>query len=142
MFKKITLENFKGFTKEQSIELKPITLIYGANSSGKSSILQSLLLLKQTLEQSNDNNTILLPKGKYVDLGNFNEFISKHDTEKKLRIKVDLPDLMERILYRSIRSDKKIKTSVEIIFTQNKILEIDKFNIYVNNDLFITLQKH
>ena len=141
MFKKITLENFKGFTKEQSIELKPITLIYGANSSGKSSILQSLLLLKQTLEQSNDNNTILLPKGKYVDLGNFNEFISKHDAEKKLRIKVDLPDLMERILYRSIRSDKKIKTSVEIIFTQNKILEIDKFNIYVNNDLFITLQK-
>ena len=48
MFKKITLENFKGFATNQSIEIKPITLIYGANSSGKSSILQSLLLMKQT----------------------------------------------------------------------------------------------
>ena len=71
MFKKLTLENFKGFAKKQSIDLKPITLIYGANSSGKSSILQSLLLLKQTLEQSNDKSAILLSKGKYVDLGNY-----------------------------------------------------------------------
>ena len=62
MFKKITLENFKGFATNQSIEIKPITLIYGANSSGKSSILQSLLLMKQTLEQSNDPNAILLLK--------------------------------------------------------------------------------
>ena len=90
MFRKLSLENFKGFASEQTIELKPITLIYGANSSGKSSILQSLLLLKQTLEQSNDKSAILLSKGKYVDLGNYNDFINSHDTEKNLKIKLTL----------------------------------------------------
>lgn len=141
MFKKLSLENFKGFSLEQVIELKPITLIYGANSSGKSSILQSLLLLKQTLEQSNDKSVTLLSKGKYVDLGNFNEFINKHDINKKLKIKIDLPEINDRFMYRIANGGKKINVAIEIIFTQNKILEIEQYNVYLNDENFITLKK-
>lgn len=141
MFKKITLENFKGFATNQSIEIKPITLIYGANSSGKSSILQSLLLMKQTLEQSNDPNAILLSKGKYIDLGNFNEFINNHDTNKKLKIRLDLPVINDRFMYRSQKNGKSIDIAVEIIYTQNKLLEIDQYNIYLNNESFISLKR-
>jgi len=40
---------FKSIANEQAIEIRPLTILAGANSSGKSSMLQPLLLLKQTL---------------------------------------------------------------------------------------------
>lgn len=51
MLHSLSIGNFKVFGPEQRIPMKPITLVFGANSSGKSSILQSLLLLKQTLNE-------------------------------------------------------------------------------------------
>lgn len=141
MFRKLSLENFKGFASEQTIELKPITLIYGANSSGKSSILQSLLLLKQTLEQSNDKSAILLSKGKYVDLGNYNEFINRHDTEKNLKIKLKLPEFRTRRTFLTKDIVDIIDASIEIEFSQHKMLEIESYSIYINSDLFMTLTR-
>ena len=44
------VQNFKVFEDTSFVELKPLTLLSGINSAGKSSILQMLLLLKQTLE--------------------------------------------------------------------------------------------
>ena len=68
MFSQYRLRNFKSFLDTSPIPLRPITLIYGPNSAGKSSIIQSLLLLKQTLEESDDPSAPLLPKGNLVDL--------------------------------------------------------------------------
>lgn len=140
-FKKLSLENFKGFASEQIVELKPITLIYGANSSGKSSILQSLLLLKQTLEQSNDKSAILLSKGKYVDLGNYNEFINGHNAEKFLKIKLQLPNFRAKRMYWTKRDFDITDAAVEIEFSQHKMLEIESYNLHINNELFMTLSK-
>jgi len=56
----ITVCNYKSICQEQRIELKPLTLLAGANSSGKSSIMQPLLLLKQTLEAPFDPGALLL----------------------------------------------------------------------------------
>src|SRR5581483_2845462 len=72
-------------------KLKPITLIYGQNSSGKSSIIQSLLLLKQTIESSENPDLLLLPKGNLVDLGGFREFINAHDVTKPFAFEVVMP---------------------------------------------------
>ena len=47
MLTRIRLENFKSW-RELDMELAPLTLLFGTNSSGKSSVLQALLLLKQT----------------------------------------------------------------------------------------------
>lgn len=66
--------------------IRPITLIYGPNSSGKSSILPSLLLLKQTLEEA-DASTALLPKGSLVDFGSYREFVHRHETRKEFSFK-------------------------------------------------------
>lgn len=57
MLKHLHLEGFKSW-KKLDMEFAPITAIFGPNSSGKSSILQFLLLLKQTYE-SRDPNTVL-----------------------------------------------------------------------------------
>jgi predicted ATPase len=88
MFTEIGIENFKAFGKMQRIPLKPITLLYGPNSSGKSSIMQALLLLKQTLEEPGDDKIILLHKGNLVDLGGYQEFINGHDKKKVFRLAV------------------------------------------------------
>lgn len=56
----IRVAGFKSISDEQRIEIRPLTILAGANSSGKSSILQPILLLKQTLEAPYDAGPILL----------------------------------------------------------------------------------
>lgn len=57
---RLTVSGFKSLSQEQSIEIRPLTLLAGANSSGKSSIMQPVLLMKQTLEASYDPGPLLL----------------------------------------------------------------------------------
>src|SRR5438067_7451770 len=57
---RITVRGFKSIREERSIEIRPLTILAGANSSGKSSIMQPLLLLKQTLEAPYDAGPLLM----------------------------------------------------------------------------------
>lgn len=88
MLKEYQIENFKAFAGPVNIPIKPITLIFGANSSGKSSIFQSLLMLKQTLQEGKDSNISLLSRGNIVDLGSFREFIHNHDVTRSFSFKM------------------------------------------------------
>ena len=65
--------------------------IFGQNSSGKSSILQSLNLLKQTRE-SRDVEALLLPRTEngIADLGSFQEMLFDHDLKRTLTIRLDV----------------------------------------------------
>lgn len=56
----LTVEGFKSLRDKTSIEVRPLTILAGANSAGKSSIIQPLLLLKQTLEAPFDPGPLLL----------------------------------------------------------------------------------
>ena len=60
------------------ITLAPVTLVLGANSSGKSSLIQSLLLLKQTVESSDRTIHLNLGGDDATDLFNFGDFRSIH----------------------------------------------------------------
>ncbi|MBI4567041.1 MAG: AAA family ATPase [Planctomycetes bacterium] len=57
---RITVRGFKSIVSEQAIDIRPLTVLAGANSSGKSSIMQPLLLLKQTLEDTADPGPLKL----------------------------------------------------------------------------------
>lgn len=57
---KLEIEGFKSIRDRTAIEIRPLTLLAGANSSGKSSVMQPLLLLKQTLEAPYDPGPLLL----------------------------------------------------------------------------------
>jgi predicted ATPase len=74
MIQDISLLNFKGFQSLDTLTIRPITVLCGTNSCGKSSILQSLLLLKQTFESQDPNQTLLL-NGRFVHLGAFENLI-------------------------------------------------------------------
>lgn len=91
MLTEFQLTNFKAFAGPETIPIRPITLIFGPNSSGKSSIFQSLLMLKQTLEEAAGSGTTLLYKGNLVDLGSYREFIHRHDVERSFSFKITMP---------------------------------------------------
>lgn len=66
---KINFKNYKAFS-DGSIELRPLTFLLGANSSGKSSIQQLILMLEQTINNSSESyKSALKLNGHYVNLG-------------------------------------------------------------------------
>ncbi len=85
MLTNITLENFKAFQKLDNLKIKPITILCGTNSCGKSSILQSILLMKQTLENNHSSQNLLL-NGRYTKLGYFQDIIFRKDEEKEVKL--------------------------------------------------------
>lgn len=143
MFSNLRLHNFRGFSSEQNIPVKPITLIYGANSSGKSSILKSILLMKQTLENGSLEPN-LITKGLYADVGNFKDFINNQDIDKKyaIRFEFKISDLKEKnryfrpFSYRHNRVKNLNKISIEYIYKSagNKNNLLNSINLFINDD--------
>lgn len=56
----ISVVGYKSLVNKQRIEIRPLTILAGANSGGKSSIMQPILLLKQTLDAPYDPGSLLL----------------------------------------------------------------------------------
>ena len=75
VLKSIEIENFKSYTEKQCIHFSDLSVLLGANSSGKSTALQALLIMKQTIECNSPDEELLL-SGKYVALGDFDDVIS------------------------------------------------------------------
>ncbi|SDZ59588.1 DUF3696 domain-containing protein [Pseudomonas sp. NFIX28] len=84
MFHMLSVENFKSFSAKQSVKLAPITLIYGPNSSGKSSLIQSLMLLKQSLTRPSEQGG-LVSNGEYVDLGDYAAMAHNHSVDSEMK---------------------------------------------------------
>lgn len=72
MLKKITLQNFKLFKEETTIPLSNINLFTGINGRGKSTVLQSFLLMKQSPEFNRTTEKLIF-NGNYVQLGNISD---------------------------------------------------------------------
>jgi predicted ATPase len=86
MIKQLRIENFKSWNDTRNVRLAPLTGLFGANSSGKTGLLQLLLLLKQTTE-SPDRSQILNfgDERSLVELGSFNDLIHMHDSNATLQ---------------------------------------------------------
>jgi predicted ATPase len=89
MFNQLHLQNFKGWADTGPLRLAPITVLFGSNSSGKTSLLQSILLLKQTAESSDRSRVLHTGDDKtLVDLGTLSDVIFEHDLGLTLEISV------------------------------------------------------
>lgn len=81
MLTHLKLENFKIWRSTGPIRLAPITLLLGTNSSGKSSLIQSLLLIRQTVKGDDPNLDLNLGNpdaGDSVTLGQFKDLLCRH----------------------------------------------------------------
>lgn len=108
MLRQIQISNFKCIDQAK-IKLRPLTILCGPNSSGKSTLSQALLLLKQSYVSIGGFHT-LSPKGNILDLGSYSDMIRNHDTDNLISYKLDIDSTSEylwRILFR-YRYDKDL----------------------------------
>jgi type I restriction-modification system DNA methylase subunit len=101
---------YKSFGEEQRVPLAPITLIYGPNSSGKSSLIQSLLLLKQSIDADT-----LVTQGGLVDAGSFVGALHRHDASQTLSLGITYGALDEWQAPEGI-PDPSLLRSIDIVF--------------------------
>ena len=89
---RIEIENFKGIGSRQVINLAPITLLFGPNSAGKSTILQSLHYVREVLTRANPDPDQTIAGG-LIDLGGFANLIHGHDLTRTMTIKLVIDDV-------------------------------------------------
>lgn len=91
MLSELRLHNFQGFGSPQVIPLKPLTLIYGPNASGKSSILRSLRLLSQSTEAARLTRAgSFVFEGQRISLASFENAVTRHDEDLSMRIGISI----------------------------------------------------
>lgn len=139
MLKSISLENYKCFKKlkvddKEELEIAPLTVLCGINSSGKSSILKSLLMLKQSYESENTTQTLSL-NGKWVDNGFFNdvvyhnEKITKENEHKYNRFLINNKFIIKSYNTKIKTQDASSFRELRKIFYRNS--DIAKFEICI-----------
>ncbi len=85
----LRVRNFKSWKDSSDIRLAPITLLFGTNSSGKTSLIQLLLLLKQTAESSDRRRVLDLgDANSLVELGTFKDLIHNHQDTDTLSFEI------------------------------------------------------
>jgi len=86
----IRLENFKAFKDSQPIPLKPITILIGKNSAGKSSILKAILASSQTASSTLPDGSDFRLIGDLTNLGTFSDTIHGGDPEDNFAITFEI----------------------------------------------------
>jgi len=90
MITAIEIENFKGIGERVRIPLKPITLLFGPNSSGKSTILHALHYAREVLEGRSADIDRTTAGGGFVDLGGFRNFVHKRELGRPITFRAEL----------------------------------------------------
>ena len=86
----VEIENFKGIGRPVRIDLRPITLLFGRNSAGKSTILHALCYAYELLSHGRVDAGRTELGGAQVDLGGFKRFVHAHDRDREIRFRFDL----------------------------------------------------
>ena len=124
---KISVKGFKSLTNNSAIEIKPLTILAGANNSGKYSILQPLLMMKQTLEEVYDPGSDLLISGSHIKFGSSYQFLSKTKNGQLKRFTVN------------IQLDGKLSITDTFKKVTNKPIQIDE-TIYESENEYLVLR--
>lgn len=89
MIKSWTVENFKSISESKTLDFAPLTIFAGANSSGKSTVIQSILLVTQTLQNSASGRCVVL-NGSIVKLGAFKDIKNNKSEGNCIKIGFDI----------------------------------------------------
>ena len=112
---KIAVSGFKSLAEEREIDIRPLTILAGANSSGKSSIMQPLLLLKQTLEAPYDPGPLLL-EGPNVQFTSAEQFLSTLPNGKRTdRFQIQIQTHKSNVSNAVRTTFRKGKNGIEIV---------------------------
>ncbi len=141
MLKTLRIQNFKGWKDTDVIKFAPITLFLGGNSSGKSSIGQFLLFLKQSC-LSPDRKSVFFfgDENSDVEFGSQRDIIYQNDLNNKLRFEyswipkssIAFEDSVNKIKYNP--NEMKFMSCVNVNEKGNAVILVEEFK-YIFNDL-------
>jgi len=90
MLTALQIGNFKAFAQSQRIPIRPLTLIYGANSSGKSSIIHSIVFARHAMETGDLDIHRTNIGGEAVDLGGFRQYVHRREVNRRMEWSAEL----------------------------------------------------
>jgi AAA15 family ATPase/GTPase len=131
----IRIKNLRLLEDTGFIELRPITVLLGANSSGKSSFLRSFLLIRQSLEKRVSAPILWYGgDGGFVDFGSFNEAVYNFDNQKEISFIYELPiDVIRDVIRRRGRLNMLPKEKTSITFEVK--ISNNQNNVVINSCL-------
>ncbi len=89
MIENLRIKNFKAWRDTGEIRFAPLTVFFGTNSSGKTSLHQLLLMLKQTAQSSDRKRVLHLGDNTTLaDLGTFSDVVFKHDVRSAIEFEL------------------------------------------------------
>jgi hypothetical protein len=101
MLTALALDNFKGVAVRQRVEFAPVTLLFGANSAGKSTILHALAYVHELLARGDADLDHTFLGGDVLELGGFARLAHQHDTSKAMHFRLEFQTSI--VLNRSLR---------------------------------------
>lgn len=124
MITKLYIENFRSIEKAE-VDLGKITVLTGANNSGKSSVIYALLMLKNVVTNPNQSleNLLTLP---FINLGGFENAVFQKDTFKNIKLGVETTGHKAQTEY-SVRinpTQSQVKSKIKKPFTLEKTFEV------------------
>lgn len=138
----IRLQNFMAFEDTDWVDLRPITLLFGRNSSGKSVLIRSLLLLRQSVQQAREGDVFVFSSLHGVDIGSFREmaYNGKDDPIVRFHFRCVSSEI-ENILAKSGHPDIKRLATPTLQIALGYAAEVaDKYKGGINlSDLEISL---
>jgi energy-coupling factor transporter ATP-binding protein EcfA2 len=139
MITKLSAENFKSWEKTGEIHFAPLTGFFGANSSGKTSLLQVLLMLKQTVERPPDwNGTIDFgDESSLVNLGNFRDVIYKHRLDLSLAIHVSW-NLPEKLTVANPLRENASPVETTTLSFSTSVVKLDRHSVILASFTYCT----
>ena len=117
MIRELRLGNFKAFGPTQTIPVRPITLLYGPNSAGKSSVIHALALLHEAATGAQPRDLDVKTTsigGRSIDLGGFRQYVHRRDPSRRLEIGflLNARDLANNSGLRAVLGDDAVELSL------------------------------
>lgn len=156
----ISIENFKGVGDRIDVPLKSVTLLFGANSAGKSTIIHAIEYAREILERRNYNLDKTSTGSEMPDLGVFSTFVHNHEIHRPIHLGFDLdlagmtlPRLWNVPAFGSAIEDTfcspgfyygDVETArIEFTITWSELLQrtcVTRFATHINGGLFTEIQ--
>jgi predicted ATPase len=136
MIRLLRLQNFKRF-EDQSLQFRPLTLLSGLNSTGKSSVLQSLLLLRQSFQQGLLPKTGLALNGDLVRIGTAQDALFEDAKEDSIGFEVVWEDNTDGIW----RFDYNSQTDVLDLTSPPTAFEMYESSLFSDNFHYLQAER-
>lgn len=113
MITALTIKNLKSFVDSGSLYFSSVNLLTGMNGRGKSTVLQTLLLLAQSYDQEKGMSKIML-NGRFVNLGSYEDLLHRGSTSKSISVDIHTDDEVDNEIYLELERDKESNRQLTI----------------------------